>query len=123
MRVLRLTLDQDQVQRELAAMEFPADLKFGFVVLVIFAVLGVVLPIILMATQPDDLSVLWRIVVVGGFLLGLVGLGVFLDSITGTERWSWLRERFYKPVEGRRSRGAMKDTFHADRGPAERGQG
>jgi hypothetical protein len=49
-RVVRLTLDQDQIQRELAAMEFPADLRFGFVVLVIFALLGMVLPMILMAT-------------------------------------------------------------------------
>jgi type II secretory pathway component PulF len=99
-RVVRLTLDQDQIQRELAAMEFPADLRFGFAVLVIFALSGVVLPIVLMATQPEDMSLLWRIVVVIGFLLGLLGLGLFLDAFIGTaegaERWSWLRGRFGK---------------------------
>jgi hypothetical protein len=99
-RVVRLIMEQDQIQRELAAMEFPADVGFGFGVLFNFALLGVVLPIILMATQPEDVSLLWRIVVVIGFLLGLLGLAVFLDSITGTaegrQRWSWLRGRFGK---------------------------
>jgi hypothetical protein len=97
-RVVRLILEQDQIQRELAAMEFPSDLRFGFVVLVIFALLGVVLPIILMATQPEDVSLPWRIVVVIGFVSGLVGLGIFLDSIIaaagGDERWSRLRGRW-----------------------------
>jgi type II secretory pathway component PulF len=94
-RLVRITLDQDQIQRELAAMEFPADLRFGFAVLVFFALSGVVLPIVLMATQPKDLSVLWRTLVVIGFLLGLVGLGVFFGSIIasmeGRMPWSWLR--------------------------------
>jgi hypothetical protein len=97
-RLVRLTLDQDQIQRELAAMEFPADLRFGFAVLVFFALSGVVLPIVLMATQPEDLSILWRTLVVIGFLLGLVGLGVFFGSIIasmeGRMPWSWLRGRF-----------------------------
>jgi len=99
-RVVRLILEQDQSQRELAAMQFPAYLRFGFGVLVFFALSGVVLPIILMATQPEDVSLLWRIVVVVGFLLGLLGLGIFLDAIIGeaegAERWSWLRGRFAK---------------------------
>jgi hypothetical protein len=77
-------------------MEFPADLRFGFVVLVIFALLGMVLPMILM----EDVSLLWRVVVVTGFLLGLLGLGVFLDSVIaaaeGRERWAWLRGCFGK---------------------------
>jgi hypothetical protein len=97
-RVVRLTLDQDQIQRELAAMQFPADLRLGFGVLVIFALSGVVFPIILMATQPEDVSLLWRTLVVIGFVLGLLGLAVFLDSIIataeGAERWGWLRGRF-----------------------------
>lgn len=81
LRFLRLTLDRDQIQRELQSLEIPSDLKRGFRVLVFFAFSGVVLPIILMATQPSTVSVLWRTLVVAGFVVGLLGLADFISSV------------------------------------------
>lgn len=80
-RVRHLTAERDQIARELASLQVPADLKRGFRVLVVFALLGVVLPIVIMATQPVTVSPFIRLLVVLSFVLGFGWLVVFIFGL------------------------------------------
>jgi len=85
-RVQQLEAEREQVERELASLRVPSDLDRGFRVLLFFALTGVVFPIVLMATQPDEVSLLMRALVVIGFVAGLVGLAGFIGSVIATAR-------------------------------------
>lgn len=86
-RVRQLEAERDQLNRDIASLRVPDDLRRGFLVLVFFAISGIVFPIIVMAWQPDRVSVLLRALIVLGFVAGLGALAYFISSlISSAER-------------------------------------
>jgi hypothetical protein len=80
-RVRQLKAERDQIERELASVQVPPDFGRGLLVLIFFAVAGVVFPIVLMANQPDEVAPWVRALVVIAFVAGLVALAWFVASV------------------------------------------
>lgn len=76
-----------RVELAAAALELkgqPARLKEALVVLIAFALLGIVYPSLILAVGPTSLRWFWRLSVVGLFLLGLACLlGYLVQSVKG----------------------------------------
>lgn len=69
--IARLSIDLEDVVQ-------PPGLWQGFWVLAVFALVGIGLPVVLMATLPAGLSIAWRTTVVGLFFVGLAGLLAYI---------------------------------------------
>jgi hypothetical protein len=85
-RVRQLEAERDQIKREIASLRVPDDLRRGFLILVFFAISGIVFPIIVMAWQPDRVSVLLRALIVLAFVAGLAALAYFIFSLISSAK-------------------------------------